>query len=46
MSFNTWRFNLRKSNTEPLVRLNIEAKGDEALLQEKTLELKLLIENW
>ena len=43
MSFDTWRFNLRKSNTEPLVRLNIETKGDHALLKEKTKELKLLI---
>jgi len=44
MSFDTWRFNLRKSNTEPLVRLNIEARADDALLKEKTNELKLLIE--
>ena len=44
MSFDTWRFNLRKSNTEPLVRLNIETKGDHVLLEEKTNELKLLIE--
>ena len=44
MSFDTWRFNLRKSNTEPLVRLNIETKGDNALLKEKTNELSLLIE--
>ena len=29
------RFNLRKSNTEPLVRLNIETKGDHALLKKK-----------
>ena len=43
MSFHTWRFNLRKSNTEPLVRLNVETKGDTALLKEKTNELKLLI---
>ncbi len=43
MSFDNWRFNLRKSNTEPLVRLNVETKGDIALLQEKTSELKLLI---
>lgn len=26
LSFRNWRFNLRRSNTEPLVRLNIEAK--------------------
>ena len=44
MTFDTWRFNLRKSNTEPLIRLNIETKGDKALLLEKTAELKLLIE--
>ena len=43
MSFDTWRFNLRKSNTEPLVRLNVETKGDDALLKEKTNELELLI---
>jgi len=34
-----WRFNLRASNTEPLVRLNVESRGDEALMQEKTAEL-------
>ena len=43
MSFDTWRFNLRKSNTEPLVRLNVETRGDRVLLKEKTNELKLLI---
>ena len=30
MSFETWRFNLRKSNTEPLVRLNVETRSDNA----------------
>jgi phosphomannomutase len=34
-----WRFNLRKSNTEPVVRLNVEARGDAALMQAKTAEL-------
>jgi phosphomannomutase len=43
MSFDSWRFNLRKSNTEPLVRLNIETREDDFLIQEKTNELKLLI---
>ena len=43
MSFDNWRFNLRKSNTEPLVRLNLETRGDDALLKEKTNELTLLI---
>ena len=43
MSFETWRFNLRKSNTEPLVRLNVESKGDHILLKAQTEELKNLI---
>jgi len=43
MSFETWRFNLRKSNTEPLVRLNVEARDDDALLKEKTNELTRLV---
>ena len=43
MSFDSWRFNLRKSNTEPLVRLNVETKGDHMLLKEKTNKLKNLI---
>jgi phosphomannomutase len=34
-----WRFNLRGSNTEPLVRLNVESRGNEALMREKTEEL-------
>lgn len=37
--FERWRFNLRKSNTEPLIRLNVESRGDEALMREKTAEL-------
>ena len=44
MTFETWRFNLRKSNTEPFVRLNVETRGDHVLLQEKINDLKLLIE--
>jgi phosphomannomutase len=38
-----WRFNVRASNTEPLLRLNVESRGDEALVQEKTSELLALI---
>ncbi|HPF36351.1 MAG TPA: phosphomannomutase [Candidatus Krumholzibacteria bacterium] len=34
-----WRFNLRMSNTEPLVRLNVEARGDAALMQARTEEI-------
>ncbi|MBT8080426.1 MAG: phosphomannomutase [Gammaproteobacteria bacterium] len=34
--FADWRFNIRMSNTEPVVRLNVESRGDSALMQEKT----------
>jgi phosphomannomutase len=34
-----WRFNLRMSNTEPVVRLNVESRGDEALMRSKTDEI-------
>ena len=40
LDFGQWRFNIRASNTEPLIRLNIETKGDEQLLAEKTAEIK------
>jgi phosphomannomutase/phosphomannomutase/phosphoglucomutase len=43
MEFAEWRFNLRCSNTEPLVRLNVEARGDETLMQTKTAELLALM---
>ncbi len=39
MEFDRWRFNLRGSNTEPLVRLNVESRADEALMREKTQEI-------
>jgi phosphomannomutase len=42
-TFDNWRFNLRSSNTEPLVRLNVETRGDQALLEQKTEELKGLL---
>ena len=38
-----WRVNLRQSNTEPVLRLNVEAKGDRALLAEKVAEISALI---
>ena len=43
MEFGTWRFNLRSSNTEPVVRLNVESKGDVALMEEKTQEVLALL---
>ena len=39
VAFDNWRFNLRASNTEPVIRLNVETRGDKALLKEKTDEL-------
>ena len=39
MEFPNWRFNLRASNTEPVIRLNVETRGDRQLLAEKTQEL-------
>ena len=40
LNFGEWRFNLRASNTEPLIRLNIESRGDQALLANKTQEIQ------
>tara|TARA_B100000963_G_C22634155_1_gene676620 strand:+ start:2590 stop:3963 length:1374 start_codon:yes stop_codon:yes gene_type:complete len=45
MEFKEWRFNLRKSNTEPLVRLNLETRADEKLLKECLIEITSLIED-
>jgi len=39
-----WRFNLRASNTEPVVRLNVESRGDPALLRARTDELLGLLD--
>lgn len=44
MVFDRWRFNLRMSNTEPLVRLNVESRGDRPLCDEKTEELLSLLQ--
>ena len=41
--FPEWRFNLRSSNTEPLIRLNVEARGSLPLMREKTGELLALL---
>lgn len=43
LSFATWRFNLRCSNTEPVIRLNVESRGDTALMKTKTNELLELL---
>jgi phosphomannomutase len=39
VEYDDWRFNLRMSNTEPIIRLNVESKGDVLLMEEKTKEL-------
>ncbi|MHB8808805.1 MAG: phosphohexomutase domain-containing protein [Desulfobulbaceae bacterium] len=43
IDFPDFRFNLRSSNTEPVLRLNVETRGNQALLKEKTRELLALI---
>jgi phosphomannomutase len=44
MEFEDWRFNLRASNTEPLVRLNVESRGDRGLMEAKTAGLLGLLD--
>ncbi|MFW5698112.1 MAG: phosphomannomutase [Fimbriimonadaceae bacterium] len=39
VEYSDWRFNLRASNTEPVIRLNVETRGNRQLLEEKTAEL-------
>lgn len=41
--FGNWRFNLRGSNTEPVIRLNVETRGDAELMKQKTQEILALI---
>ncbi len=44
LDFGDWRFNLRSSNTEPLIRLNIETRGDASLLDAKVNEIMALLD--
>jgi phosphomannomutase/phosphomannomutase/phosphoglucomutase len=44
LEFSDWRFNLRSSNTEPLLRLNVESRGDVALMECKTTEILALLD--
>jgi phosphomannomutase / phosphoglucomutase len=41
--FGSWRFNLRSSNTEPLLRLNVESRGDVEMMQRRTNEIANLL---
>lgn len=43
IAFHDWRFNLRASNTEPVIRLNVESRGDVGLMQAKTAEILALL---
>ena len=40
-----WRFNVRGSQTEPLLRLNVESRGDQALMERKRDEILSIIRN-
>ncbi|WP_284691713.1 phosphomannomutase [Pinirhizobacter soli] len=44
MEFADWRFNIRSSNTEPLLRLNVETRGNLPLLEDRTETLRKMIE--
>ncbi|WP_293002632.1 phosphomannomutase [Nevskia sp.] len=44
IAFDQWRFNLRGSNTEPVLRLNVESRANPALMDAKTAELLALID--
>jgi phosphomannomutase len=44
LAFPKWRFNLRASNTEPVIRLNVESRADRALMERKVKELSALIQ--
>ncbi|HEX7061373.1 MAG TPA: phosphomannomutase [Woeseiaceae bacterium] len=45
IEFDDWRFNLRSSNTEPVIRLNVESRGDKALMRDKTREILALLDD-
>jgi phosphomannomutase len=45
MDFGEWRFNLRASNTEPLLRMNIETRGDFAMMERQRDEILDLIQD-
>ena len=44
MEFTDWRFNLRMSNTEPVVRFNVETRGDRELLEQRQNEVLAILE--
>lgn len=44
LEMDRWRFNLRLSNTEPVIRLNVESRGDPELMREKTAEILAVLD--
>ena len=44
LEFAEWRFNVRMSNTEPLLRLNVESRGNKGLVEDKTAEILEMID--
>ena len=42
--FSEWRFNVRMSNTEPVIRLNVETRANESLLDERTADILEILE--
>jgi phosphomannomutase len=46
IDFVDWRFNLRSSNTEPVLRLNVESRGDTRLMEQRTEEILALIDQF
>jgi len=45
MDMGQWRFNLRQSNTEPVIRLNVESRGDKKMMAEKTADILALLDD-
>ena len=46
LEFPDWRFNLRSSNTEPVIRLNVEARGSPSLVEKRTREILALLDSF
>jgi phosphomannomutase len=44
LEFEEWRFNLRASNTEPVIRLNVESRANEALMKEKVKDILSILD--
>ena len=45
LDMGAWRFNLRQSNTEPVIRLNVESRGDQALMESRTREILAMLDS-